>query len=49
MAQIEYIFWYGNSPDLNAIEPIWFWLKKQTIRKGAPISRAEAVKIWEQK
>ena len=38
--------WCGNSPDLNAIEPAWPWLKRHTTKKGAPQSRAEAVRRW---
>jgi hypothetical protein len=28
------LLWLSNSPDLNAIEPCWFWIKKRTTRKG---------------
>ncbi|GFF59718.1 predicted protein [Aspergillus udagawae] len=28
--------WPGNSPDLNAIEPAWPWLKRRTTSRGAP-------------
>ena len=28
--------WPGNSPDLNAIEPCWYHLKRKTTTKGAP-------------
>jgi hypothetical protein len=31
---------------LNAIEPTWFWLKRNTTRKGAPKSKKQAYKIW---
>lgn len=41
------MLWPGNSPDLNAIEPCWFWIKKQTTRKGAPATKAAAQKAWE--
>ncbi|KAF1985386.1 hypothetical protein K402DRAFT_394729, partial [Aulographum hederae CBS 113979] len=33
-------------PDLNAIEPCWFWMKRWTTKKGAPKSRAEAIRAW---
>lgn len=26
--------WTGNSPDLNAIEPTWWWMKRETSKKG---------------
>jgi len=41
------LLWCGNSPDLNAIEPCWPWMKRQTTKKGAPKSRAEAIRAWE--
>jgi len=41
------MFWCGNSPDLAAIEPCWFWMKRRTTRKGAPKSRSEAIQSWE--
>jgi hypothetical protein len=28
--------WPGNSPDLNAIEPCWPFLKRRTTARGAP-------------
>jgi len=28
------ILWLGNSPDLNAIEPYWFWMKRMTMKKS---------------
>jgi hypothetical protein len=43
---VERLLWCGNSPDLNAIEPCWYWMKRQTTKKGPPKSRAEAVKVW---
>ena len=33
---VERFIWPGNSPDLNAIEPAWGWLKRKTTSKGAP-------------
>jgi len=26
--------WPGNSPDLNAIEPCWFYMKRETSKRG---------------
>jgi hypothetical protein len=40
------LLWPGNSPDLNAIEPAWFWLKRRTTSQGAPTSRKEMEKRW---
>lgn len=42
------LLWPGNSPDLNAIEPCWFWMKRETTKKGAPKSRAEAIRRWKE-
>lgn len=45
--EVDRLLWCGNSPDLNAIEPAWFWIKRNTTKKGAPKSREQAVKVWE--
>lgn len=47
-AGINRLIWCGNSPDLNAIEPAWPYLKRQTTKKGAPASRAVAEERWKQ-
>jgi len=47
MLEVERLLWCGNSPDLNAIEPCWYWMKRQTTKMGAPKSRADATKAWE--
>jgi len=46
--KIQRLLWCGNSPDLNAIEPCWPWMKRWTTKKGAPKSRKEAIKAWEE-
>lgn len=46
--RVERLSWCGNSPDLNAIEPAWPWLKRRTTKKGAPKNRSEANQAWEQ-
>lgn len=33
---------------MNAIEPCWPYMKRATTKKGAPKSRAAAVRAWEQ-
>jgi hypothetical protein len=43
---VRRLLWPGNSPDLNAIEPCWAWLKKKTTARGAPTKRAEMEKEW---
>lgn len=44
--EIDRLLWPGNSPDLNAIEPTWFWLKNRTTLQGAPGDRKTAKKLW---
>jgi hypothetical protein len=38
--------WPGNSPDLNAIEPCWMWLKKRTTSRGAPRDKKTGKEAW---
>ena len=45
-AGIARLLWPGNSPDLNAIEPCWPWLKRKTTKRGPPTSRLVAERIW---
>jgi hypothetical protein len=44
---VEQMLWCGNSPDLNAIEAAWPWMKRKTTCKGALKNRQQAVKAWE--
>ena len=46
--KISRLLWCPNSPDLNAIEPAWPWMKRRTTRKGAPKNRQEAIQVWKQ-
>jgi len=46
--KVRRMLWCPNSPDLNAIEPAWFWMKRWTTKKGAPTSRNEAIQAWQQ-
>ena len=43
---IDRFKWPGNSPDLNAIEPCWSWMKRKTTRKGAPRYRTLMEYKW---
>ncbi len=45
-AGILRLLWPANSPDLNAIEPCWRWMKRQTTQKEAPQSRIAMTKAW---
>ena len=40
------LFWPGNSPDLNAIEPTWFWMKRETTKKGPITSNEQLKEAW---
>jgi transposase len=40
------LLWPGHSPDLNAIEPCWPWMKKTSTARGAPSGRAAMEKAW---
>ena len=46
MMEVIRLLWCPNSPDLNMIEPTWFYLKRQTTKNGAPQSRQTAEKVW---
>jgi transposase len=37
--KIMEMLWPGNSPDLNAIEKAWFWVKKKTTKRGPTSNR----------
>ncbi|BCR99663.1 uncharacterized protein AKAW2_50005S [Aspergillus luchuensis] len=38
--------WPGNSPDLNAIEAAWPWMKRRTTSRGAPRDKKTAEEAW---
>lgn len=46
LANIARLFWPGNSPDLNMIEPCWPFMKRSTTRKGAPTTFGRAASGW---
>ena len=46
LAKVIKLLWPGNSPDLNAIEPCWWYMKLKTTKKGASTSRKELEKKW---
>ena len=36
----------GNSPDLNAIEAAWLWLKRRTTSRSAPRDKKTGKQAW---
>jgi hypothetical protein len=44
--KVQRMLWPGNSPDLNAIEPCWMYLKKETTKDGPPRTREDAAFRW---
>ena len=46
LADVMRLIWCGNSPDLNAIEPAWPWMKRKTTAKGPLRNRLQAERAW---
>ena len=50
LEDIERLLWLRSSPDLNAIEPTQFWMKRETTKKGAITSseklKTALIKCW---
>lgn len=46
--EVQRMIWPANSPDLNAIEPPWIWMKRETTKHGAATSKAQMKKDWEE-
>jgi transposase len=46
--KIMKMLWPANSPDLNAIEKAWYWMKRQTTKKGPTSDRKKLRIRWEQ-
>jgi hypothetical protein len=44
--EILRLLWPGNSPDLNAIEPTWNWMKRKTTEKGCPTRKLQMKEDW---
>jgi transposase len=38
------MLWPSNSPDLNAIEPTWFYIKKDNTKQG-PTSNKKKLRV----
>lgn len=43
--------WPPNSPDLNMIEPLWMWMKRETtkygVAKGQKLLEEDWLECWE--
>src|SRR3984957_6579161 len=44
--EITRLLWPPNSPDLNIIEPCWFWMKRHTTKHGPITSQAQLKEAW---
>jgi hypothetical protein len=40
------MLWPPNSPNLNAIKPPWFWMKRETTKNGAATSVKQMKEDW---
>jgi transposase len=43
---VRKLLWPGNSPDLNMIEPCWWWLKRRTVLHRDYDKKPELRRIW---
>ena len=48
LARIQRLLWPANAPDLNAIEPAWWWMKRRTISRGASATKKALQRAWVQ-
>ena len=44
--EIQRPLWPGDLPDLNSIEPTWFWMKRETTKKGLSTNKEQLKKDW---
>jgi hypothetical protein len=44
--QVTRLIWPGNSPDINAIEPSWPWMKRNTQKNGVLKNKKIAEEVW---
>ena len=45
--KVQRMLWPPNSPDLNAIEPPWMWIKRETTKHGAATSKTQMKEDWQ--
>jgi len=43
---MQRLLWPGNSPDINIIEPAWFYLKRITTKTRPFKTCKEAIQAW---
>ena len=46
LMRVVKLLWPGNSPDLNMIEPCWYWMKRNTALHKDFESRPKLREIW---
>jgi transposase len=46
--KVQRLLWPANSPDLNMIEPCWWWMKRNTSLHRDYDKKPQLRKIWEQ-
>ena len=46
--KIMKIIWPGNSPDVNTVKPTWFYIKRETTKKGPTSNRKKLRVRWEE-
>ena len=46
LQMIAKLDWPANSPDFNAIEPTWFWMKRETTKNGPIDSNVGLRNAW---
>jgi hypothetical protein len=44
--EVVRMLWPANSPNLNMIEPCWFYIKVETIKKGGITLDVELREAW---
>src|SRR5450432_3174202 len=44
--EVARLLWPPNSPDLNMIEPTWFWMKRDTTKRGPITSNKALENVW---
>ena len=48
LAQFQRLLWPADGPDLNSIEPAWWWMKRRTKSPEAPRTKKALEHAWVQ-